>query len=176
VSAQPRTGQRRLFFALWPDASVRAAIAANFAPAVTVGTPVHAADLHVTLEFIGNVAAEQIAALTALGARLALPAGALALDRLEWWRAGALVVARASAPSAALLALQAELRAALGAGGYRVDARPFAPHLTLARRVGSRPSLAPLAPVEWPVRELALVESGAGAAGARYQPLASWTR
>jgi RNA 2',3'-cyclic 3'-phosphodiesterase len=174
VSARLLDAERRLFFALWPDAPLRAAIARHLAPAVAAGTPVHPADLHVTLEFLGNLDAARIPVLQAIGARLRLPAAALVLDRLDWWRAPALVVARPSAPPAALLALQAELRAALASAGYRVDTRPFAPHLTLARRVGAPPSLAAVAPVEWPLGGLALVESAARTGGARYHPLASW--
>ena len=51
--------QRRLYFALWPDAALRATIARVAAgpAAVAGGRAVPAADLHVTLAFLGGVPA-----------------------------------------------------------------------------------------------------------------------
>ena len=167
----------RLFFALWPDLRVRAELARAFgAVAHAAGEPVPAENLHVTLEFLGAVPATRIGELATVGASVALPDAELRFDSLEWWRHAAALVARAAAPPPALLEVQAELRRELGARGFRVDARGFRPHVTLARRVTAEPALASLADVRVAVRELALLESTSSPRGVRYVPLASWSR
>jgi 2'-5' RNA ligase len=173
--ARAAGGERRLFFALWPDEPLRAAIAAALAGAPLPGAAVAPADWHVTLEFLGQVAETRLDELHAVGRSARLPSAELVLDQLDWWRRPALVVAVGGRSPAALVELQSALRGALASAGFRVDARDYRPHLTLARRVASRPALAPIAPLVWPVTTLALVES-THAAGPRYQPLASWTQ
>ena len=171
-------GHRRLFFALWPDAALRERLLETFgaAAAAAGGRAVAAENLHVTLEFLGVVAASRLEELEALGAATSLPAAALSLDTLEWWPRPALGVAGTSRPAGALLDLQAELRLRLGERGFRVDARAFRPHLTLAREVRVAPPLIRVARIDWPLAELALVESHADAGGSRYTALARWSR
>ncbi len=176
MSAVPASAPRRLFFALWPDAALRAALVRDLAAAVPGGRPVHPEDLHVTLEFLGGVEEPRLRTLLELGERLALPPGELAFDRLAWWRQQALAVALASAPPPALIALQSALRAALAGKGFRVEARAYVPHVTLARRLAAAPAFGRSVPVAWPLATLALVESGAAGGGARYRSLASWSR
>jgi len=177
ASGARREAHRRLFFALWPDEHARRAVAAAFGPAVAAaGRPVPPGSLHLTLEFLGSVAESQLAALKALGERLVLPAAEVMLDRIDWWRRPKLLVATCSDPSSAVLALQAELRQLLSVQGFRIDSRPFRAHVTLARDAASPPGAGPAAPVPWPSRELALVESLPGPGGSRYTPLARWCR
>lgn len=167
----------RLFFALWPDAPNRAALArAVAAVAPAAGEAVPAENLHVTLEFLGAVPATRIGELADLGAAIVLPPTELRFDSVEWWRHAAALVARATVPPPQLLEAQAQLRRELGARGFRVDARPFRPHVTLARRVRTEPARGPVAELRLAVRELALLESTPSAHGVHYVPLASWSR
>jgi 2'-5' RNA ligase len=177
ASAGSDRAERRLFFALWPDDAVRAAMRAAFGAAVSAagGRAVPDGNLHLTLEFLGAVAARRCDALETLGAALSFAAGVVELDRLDYWPRARTLVAAPSAPPASLLALQAALRQELGGLGFRVDTRPFRPHVTLARAVDARPALTPPC-VAWPLRELALVESLTAAGGSRYTPLARWRR
>jgi 2'-5' RNA ligase len=167
-----------LFFALWPDDAVRSALVAACGAALAVarGRAVPATNLHLTLEFLGPVAETALGDLAELGGAIALPDEVLVLDRLEWWRRAALLVAAPGAPGAGLLAMQAQLRQALSGRGFRVDSRPFRPHVTLARELAQAPPPAPPAAVAWPVGELALVESVPAPDGSRYTPLARWRR
>jgi 2'-5' RNA ligase len=122
------------------------------------------------------VADERLAELVALGGEVAPAGEPLLLDRLDWWRRAATLVAAPSAPGTGLLAVQAELRRALGDRGFRVDSRPFRPHVTLARKVLAPPPPPAPGAATWPVAELALVESVPAAGGSRYAPLARWNR
>jgi 2'-5' RNA ligase len=63
----------RVFFALWPDADARDRLAgaARDVAARTKGRAPPAANLHVTLAFIGDVAPERIGPLCAIGASVA---------------------------------------------------------------------------------------------------------
>lgn len=92
---------------------------------------VEAATLHVTLAFLGAVPAAQLAAVQA------------ALQQLHGLRPPTLHVAGAGCfksalwlgvrPEPALAALAASCESAMRALGLELDARPFIPHVTLAR-------------------------------------------
>lgn len=174
----PDPSHRRLFFALWPDAGLRARLVECCAAAALAsgGRAVRPENLHVTLEFLGAVAAERVAELEALGRATGLPAADLALDTLEWWPRPKLRVAGTSRPAGALLDLQAELRLKLGERGFRVDSRAFRPHVTLARDVSVSPPVAHIERIDWPLAELALVESQPTQGGSSYRVLARWER
>ena len=169
---------RRLFFALWPDAPQRRACREAYGPilAAARGRPVAADNLHVTLEFLGAVPDSSLDVLAALGVAVVLPEDSLVFDRIECWRRAASLVAVPSAVATGLVATQGTLRDALKERGFRVDSRPFRPHLTLARKVVAPPPTVPDTRVEWRIAELALVESAPGAQGSRYVPLARWPR
>ena len=166
----------RVYFALWPDAALRASLAAAVAPALAGvgGRPVMPQDLHVTLAFLGGVASSALATLARIGATLAPPLVTLSFDRLEWWSGSRALVIAASSPPPSLMELQDGLQRRLASAGLQVDPRQYRPHLTIARGVPVRPLLAPSMSIAWPVGAIALVESMGGSAGARYQPLVRW--
>ena len=155
-------GSARLFTALWPDAAVRTRLAVlrdawRWPEGVR---PVADANLHLTLHYLGAFAR---ARLPQLEQRLtALPAQRMCLhaDVPEIWRGGIAVLRVAVDP--ALAALHQEIGGALASLGVALDARPFAPHVTMARR--ARGAVAPAAPaaLEWPASSFVLVESVAG--------------
>ena len=156
----PAGGAQRLFIALWPDARVRAALSARrdawqWPPGAAI---VNADKLHATLHFIGQVAAQQVAAVRDA---IALPFTPFELTLREpaVWRGG-IAVLESDAP-AALLDLQVRLGLALDALGLPVEQRPYRPHVTLARK--ARGAVPPGAtPIPWEVRDYALVVSANG--------------
>jgi 2'-5' RNA ligase len=167
----------RAFLALWPEpdwceqllaalAPLRPRVSARWLPA---------ADLHVTLRFLGAVEAGQLDALRAAAAEIAWQPFALRFERLEWWREAQVLAAIApQVPAAAAELVQALTRAATAAG-MTFDLKPFRPHVTLARRVRA----AALSALSWTTLELSaqrfcLVRSDTRAEGARYTVLHSW--
>jgi 2'-5' RNA ligase len=155
-------GSARVFTALWPDAAVRTRLAVlrdawRWPEGVR---PVADANLHLTLHYLGAFAR---ARLFELEERLTvLPAQRMRLhaDVPEIWRGGIAVLRVAVDP--ALVALHEGIGGALASLGVALDARPFAPHVTMARR--ARGAVAPAAPaaLEWPARSFVLVESVTG--------------
>lgn len=171
----------RLFFALWPSESLRTALAAAAAPAVSQvsGQVVPPGNLHVTLAFLGSVPGPALVPLFEVGGQGPWPAVELEFQRLEFWAKPKVLVAMPESIPAAGLAIVERLWTGLERLGYAREARPWRPHLTLARRVRRPPPdnlvLAPIARAgDEPSWRLALVDSSAHPEGPRYRPLADW--
>jgi 2'-5' RNA ligase len=169
----------RLFVALDLPAQVRAALAAwgdAAAPEAMRRTP--AADLHVTLAFLGTRSPADAETVADLLPAVARPVGELRVDGALWLprgRPGVLTVALRAGPE--LAALHADLLAGLTAAiGFEPEQRPLRPHVTVARaRRGEHLYATELPPP--PARAFApealvLYRSHTGAGGARYEALA----
>jgi 2'-5' RNA ligase len=173
----------RLFFALWPAAAEQQGLAQASAAAVagSGGRPIPAANLHVTLAFLGNVDPARLPRLHALALELAtesgLPALQLQFQTLEHWPRPQILCATAGSdvPASPASALATRLRQATLAGGFIPDLKPFRAHVTVARKVARAPAaLPPLARVTWSCHAFALVASTTGASGSAYSVLESY--
>ncbi|WP_211091463.1 RNA 2',3'-cyclic phosphodiesterase [Pseudothauera rhizosphaerae] len=173
ASAAPPPPTERLFLALWPDRRLRSALARardawHWPPGAR---RVRTDKLHLTLHFIGAVARDRV---PALADALAVPFSPfeLELTRSAPWPRG-LAVLEAEAVPPPLAALHAALAGVLRRAGLPVEARPFRPHLTLARRApGARPPEKPAA-LRWAVSGYVLAASDLGADGG-YRVLARY--
>ena len=163
----------RLFTALWPDAAVRAQLAAfRDAWAWPPGArPVVDENLHATLHFIGAFPRERMAALRGALGGVALEPLSLRLAGTEVWRAGTAVARLDADPG--LLDLHARLGATLARIGVVLDERAFAPHVTMARRAARAGPPALLPELAWRATGFALVESHGGSQAA-YELLKTW--
>ncbi|MCB1803357.1 MAG: RNA 2',3'-cyclic phosphodiesterase [Gammaproteobacteria bacterium] len=161
----------RLFFALWPDDTVRHELlhwqTHNLAHNARWQ---HRDDLHMTLDFLGQVEPARIDGLRTLLAEAPGSAFSLVLDEIGFWPGPQVLWAGPSSVPGALIDLQARLSEGLAQLGFPPEDRPYRPHVTLARKVGSGSTYGPLAPLTWSVSELVLVESRSGPAP-RYRPL-----
>jgi 2'-5' RNA ligase len=95
-------------------------------------------------------------------------------DEVDCWRKTGIAWLGASETPAALVALHGGLARALASLGIALEARPFAPHLTLARRIATAVRRRLPQPVVWNVTSFALVVSELDRNGARYRVLATW--
>lgn len=153
----------RLFVALWPDAAVRARLVAHRDawrwPADA--RLADAAGLHATVHFLGAVETSRIPALSAAFAAAVdeAPTASLALDveGTAVWPGGIAVLLLRQAP--ALLALHERLARSVAAAGLPLDERPYAPHVTLARRAAGAVAPAALPSLGWTRPAIALVAS-----------------
>jgi 2'-5' RNA ligase len=161
----------RLFFALWPDPPLRAALAATAAALRRScgGRPPPARNLHLTLAFLGEVAPSRLPELVALAAGIPLRPFTLTLDRTGWWPRQRLVWAGARECPAELEALAGKLAGALRTAGFRSEHRPFVPHVTLLRDAQRAPPQNPLQLPSWKVEGFVLACSGPSAHGVAYR-------
>lgn len=173
----PAVATHRLFFASWPLPEAQHALAA-----VVGGLPGGIGRLqrpdqwHMTLEFLGAVPAERLAAALETGAVAAATGRPceVQLDSIEYWRRPQVLCLTARETPETLCALVRSLRVELQARGFEPERRDFRAHMTLARKVPRPPGDLPLEPLRWPMAELALVESITDRVGARYQQIAAW--
>jgi 2'-5' RNA ligase len=167
---------QRLFFALWPDAATSDALAtlAQQVAAESGGRSTAPGNVHLTLAFLGDQPRRVARELSAAAARISAPAFDLVFDRVDGWRKNAIAWAGVQSTPPALAELHQAIARSLLASGLEPDERPFAVHVTLARRIASvvRRPLAP--PLVWHVGAFALVASELSAECARYRMLSSW--
>lgn len=163
---------RRVFFALWPDDALRREILAR-APgrAVHGGRPVPAANLHLTLVFVGQADAAPLRCLETAARRVVFPPFDFRLRGLGMFPGPRVLWLGDVEPAETLAALAGDLAAALQeACGHPPETRPWCPHVTLARRVRHPVPPTPVEPLTWPVRRFWLVESVSTPQGPVYRP------
>jgi RNA 2',3'-cyclic 3'-phosphodiesterase len=169
--------RRRLFFALWPDDTARAAIVERTAAQVKAagGRRVPPANLHVTVAFLGSITEPVRMCLEAGAGALRAHVFELALERVAHWRGSRVLCLEATQTPPALLALVDAVAEVQRACGLRPEQRPYRAHLTLARDARAPRGPAPaIEAIAWPVQALHLIESITAPAGARYERLQSW--
>ena len=169
---------KRLFFAIEIPAKIQKQLvqwrADNF-PA-DAGVPVAAANMHITLAFLGEVSAEKQRALAAKAGRIRQPGFTLPLDDAGQWLRSRVVWLGTRQPPRGLLQLANMLRAQAARSGCYQSPQPFHPHLTLLRNAGQAVSIpAPGFHWDFPVTEFVLYESRYAGGRTRYTPLQRWT-
>jgi RNA 2',3'-cyclic 3'-phosphodiesterase len=165
----------RVFFAAWPPPEVQRALGeiARQAQGECGGRAVPAHNIHLTLVFIGDISRDRLAGLEALGATIAAPRFSLAVDRLEYWRHNRILWAGVAECPQSLRTLVERLQEKVAAAGFRIERRPYVPHVTLRRDARGGPGNTRVR-VEWPVTEFALVESAQRERGRAYEVLRKW--
>ena len=172
-----------LFFALWPDAGVRDALAASAQrlkrDLASRGRWVAPHRYHITLHFLGRYdpsSPDRVARAVAAGDRVDTRAFELALDRvgsfpnrsIPWW------IGCTMLPEG-LLTLWESLGAGLHEAGIDIaGSESLVAHVTLLREAERRLPPMPIDPIAWPVRDFALIDSRLGS-DARYTILRRWS-
>lgn len=132
------------FFALQPPGEVRAALAALAVQLAgqTGGRAVSAANLHLTVAFIGMIDRARLAALRAVGelARAGVAPFRLRLDRIGRFARARVAWAGVSVLPPELLRLHDELGEGCRSAGLASDSRHYSPHVTLVRKAIREPA------------------------------------
>ncbi|MDR0379044.1 MAG: RNA 2',3'-cyclic phosphodiesterase [Candidatus Accumulibacter sp.] len=170
----------RLFFALWPPEDLSRALAgeANILARRFGGKPMRRETIHLTLAFLGELAATRLPAAIDAGRRVDAASFDLVVDRLGGWRHNHLLWAGCATPSEGLRSLVTYLREQLCATTIAFDAAPhFVPHLTLVRK--ARFTHADVderlpRPLVWNCARFVLVHSRPAAVGREYAILESF--
>jgi 2'-5' RNA ligase len=173
---------RRLFFALWPIEGEQQRLAANYRDVVAAsgGRAIAAANLHITLAFLGSVPEESLPLVRSIArnvsdvVRVAPQPITLTFHGVEYWRRPRIICATTSAPSPATTVTLAEaLKRELTDAGFTPDLKAFRPHVTLARKVSRAGSLCALE-MTLTFRDFSLVESRTETQASSYSVIESW--
>ena len=165
---------RRLFLALWPEEAERRQLA-DLAASAAGRRRVRDDNLHLTLVFLGATDAARLAEYEAALADLPMLKLELILDRYGYWPQPRILWLGSSRTPPELYERVADLHRRLRGCGFTPERRAFQAHVTLARKFpGPAPVQPPVAPVRWPIRDIALVESLWEEGGTRYRVLRRW--
>jgi 2'-5' RNA ligase len=130
-------------------------------------------NVHVTVVFLGARPRENVAELIDRARGIEASPFVLTLDRIDCWRKNGIAWLGASEIPPALALLRASLVAAIAPLGIADAPRPFAVHVTLARKITSSLHRPLSSPITWPVDALTLVASDTAAEGPVYRVIAS---
>jgi RNA 2',3'-cyclic 3'-phosphodiesterase len=172
----------RLFFGIFPDSETRMRIAAAARALKLDGSPplVPAENYHMTLAFVGEVPASQVAALLEIGGSQRTRGFTVRFDAYEYWPQARVMVATAREFPASLARLWQQLRTDLAK--HKLAPKPIPahtcerlqPHVTIARRVSVSPVLPVMAAFAWPMQTLSLIHSDTAGARSVYTVVDSW--
>lgn len=165
----------RVFFALWPGETERAALATWQKPLHQRcgGRPMRPETLHATLVFLGEVEEHRLEALQLAAQEVEGSAFQLAFDVARYWGHNHILYATASRVPTQLLRLVEMLEQSLTRHRFRFEKRAYQLHLTLLRQAKCAEVPLPAMPcVIWKATDFALVRSVPDEKGANYQVLA----
>ncbi|WP_428773868.1 RNA 2',3'-cyclic phosphodiesterase [Vibrio sp.] len=168
----------RLFFALTFDPLTKREISCYrdlVADHAAKGRFTSEGNFHVTLEFIGETPAAQLAILTPILHQLSGCPEFVTVRHLgAFSRKEKALVWLAVERDKALIALQKQLAKLLSNAGYSPEQRRYTPHITLGRNIIMREPLNDLVipPAELTIHSLALMESKREGERLVYQPVA----
>ena len=172
--AMPDTA--RLFFALWPDDAVRAALArlARSLHQECGGRMIPARNIHLTLVFLGNVATGRVPDLHALAATIVAPPTDLTIDEVDYWRRNRIAWAGAAKCPGTLRTLVAQLTHALLTAGFHCEDREYAPHITLLRDARRSPAVKAAGGIAWRACDFVLMQSLRRNGAVVYEAIGRW--
>jgi 2'-5' RNA ligase len=170
----PQHETARVFYALVPDPPLQLQLAAQGHAIATRagGRAIPAANVHLTLAFVGDVAATHLDALRAIVPTLPRQGFVLVLNCVGVFRRARVGWLAPEITPDALATLHAALAAALTSASFALEARPFHPHVTLARRCVRVIPTAVCAPTTWRVARVSLMETLRDERGLRYGEIA----
>jgi RNA 2',3'-cyclic 3'-phosphodiesterase len=178
ASATGSTGSRlRLFFAATPDPVAREQIAAaSQSLCLEQGARrVPRENYHMTLAFIGDVAASQLPVMLKVGAAQKERAFSVTFDAYEYWPKPGVIVAAAQLIPAELHRLWRQLHHELAEHAWALESERLRPHVTLARKVSQPPVLQAMSAFDWRVRDFCLMRSDTSGIRSAYTVVDTWS-
>ncbi len=167
--------KRRLFFALWPDAEIRQALALGQRQLGIFEHPVNSDNFHMTLSFLGDQPDDMMDAIGLAADGVVARSFEVVIDEVFSWTKTGIVGLHPSKPIDELMVLQADLQHALSVVGIAREKRAYKPHVTMARRADASSIMThEIVPIHWRVNGFSLVESRLRSAGPIYDVLADW--
>jgi 2'-5' RNA ligase len=170
---KPKTA--RVFFALWPDAELgRRMWREGQELQRTLGGKLTSEEsVHMTLLFLGDVPEEHLQRLAA-SASVSFTPFAMTVDTAGCWRHNGVAWLAPSMSPPQLGQLVNELTRVVSTAGFDFERRPFAPHITVVRKVRCAMPDRTLTKLEWQVAEYVLVRSTRNSDGSVYSVIGRW--
>jgi len=168
---------RRLFFALTLPPELQQQIidwrSAHFTG--EAGRPIAAANLHLTLAFLGEVSPDKQQALSRLAGRIQQAPFSLSIDDAGQWLRSGIIWLGARQPPRGLLQLASLLRSQAARNGCYQSPLPFHPHITLYRQAVHAVPLPPPG-FNWTIdiRHFSLFSSTFKQGKTQYRQLEQW--
>jgi len=162
----------RVFFALWPDDAIRKQITEAFEQSSInkkQGRIVRPDNLHITLHFIGNVNQQKLDCLHNVAQTVKADSFNLELNHYGYFQKPKVLWMGLKQNPKALEALHKDLGESLAACDYQIESRPYAPHITLMRKLAKPEKLENIKPIIWQANEFVLVESISVEGGVHYK-------
>ena len=135
------------------------------------GREVHYEDLHITLQFLGQVTAERYQCMEKVTGSVKAPYICLKIDTIGYWSGPKIIWCKPSKIPGQLTELVSDLRNKMLNCGFKPEKREYKPHITLARKAKSIGSCQIDKPIEWNIGEFVLVTSDSSNRIPRYTVL-----
>lgn len=167
----------RLFFALWPDDSVRSHLTYIYDKNNGLsgqGSAVKPANLHMTLHFLGNIPIHKVDCFIRQANKVVGQPFELVLDHFGYFKRPRVLWLGCDGIPRDLKKLHIDLGQLLKPCGYTPEQRSFCPHITLRRKNNGPTQPRNINPVEWTVNSFVLVKSYALSDGVEYRIKASY--
>ena len=172
------SGKKRLFFALWPDESVQQKM---FDLALRVqrqygGRAIPAENIHMTLQFIGDVSQGLLSDLIQAADSICFDPVDLSMSELVYRPRQQMLWLTPAVIPEALSNLHSQLHKVLSKiHGLHLEKRPFLPHITLVRKLEELEEVPLFQPLGWRATGFCLEESELAHKGAIYRVARSWS-
>lgn len=176
-SRRPRATRQRMFFALWPDESVRMALG-RAALVIPPGDAARASWVrteryHMTLAFLGEIEPRQVEAAERAAGEIRVRPFQLQLDTVGHFAGPNVVWIGPQSLPPELTQLKAELDRELLRYGLPLVQGRFTPHVTCLRGVREAPDAAPVR-IDWAITEFVLVKSVLKPGASKYKVVRRW--
>ncbi len=170
------TPTQRLFFALWPPDELSRELyrLAGNALRGGAGRRVVPENIHLTLAFLGSVDASFRECAERAASAICCESFTLILEQMGCWPKSGILWAGSAQTPGPLLHLVQSLNTGLAGCGFEAEKRPFAAHLTLARKAHPCQRSHSIERHSWEINQFHLVQSHTRVDGACYQILRSW--
>lgn len=168
--------RERYFFALVPDEETAKKIHHQAAIVLPKEDKrwVPVEKIHMTLAYLGPLQHEQIEQAKGLAREISFRSFQLQINQVgEFRRIKVLWLGPVELPEE-LLDLVAALHLKLKKNGFRIDDRPFTPHITLARKYKHPQWSEAIEPIDWSIQGFCLMKSINTGHEARYERLECW--
>jgi 2'-5' RNA ligase len=129
---------------------------------------------HMTLAFVGEVPASQVATLRKIGGSQRASGCTLRFDAYEYWPEAEVIVAAAREIPSSLERLWQQIHADLAQHNQALEHTRLRAHVTIARKVPQAPVLQAMSAFAWKVQAFSLMQSNTAGARPIYTVVDTW--